>query len=115
MRSHYKNKDLLKNQSFYSEEIKSNKKKKKKTSNICLLSKLPFFSKESKNPKDLTIKQLSEALPFHLPKRKKRSKRLTKYQILSNVLPFFHDVQISRIEQALRGYAETYNIISYGF
>ena len=43
MRSHNKNKDLLKNQSFYSEEIKSNKKKKKKTSNICLLSKLPFF------------------------------------------------------------------------
>ena len=115
MRSHNKNKDLLKNQSFYSEEIKSNKKKKKKTSNICLLSKLPFFSKESKNPKDLTIKQLSEALPFHPPKRKKRAKRLTKYQILSNVLPFFHDVQISRIEHALRGYAETYNIISYGF
>ena len=48
-------------------------------------------------------------LPF-LPKRKKRSKRLTKYQILSNVLPFFDDVGISRRERALRGYAETYNV-----
>ena len=48
-------------------------------------------------------------LPFP-PKRKKRSKRLTKYQILSNVLPFFDDVRISRRERALRGYAETYNV-----
>ena len=29
------------------------------------LSKLPFFSKEPKEHKDLTIKQLSEALPFY--------------------------------------------------
>ena len=48
-------------------------------------------------------------LPF-LPKRKKRSKRLTKYQILSNVAPFFDDVLISRRERALRGYAENYNV-----
>ena len=38
MRSHYKNKDLLKNQPFYYSEIKSNKKKNKKTSKISLLS-----------------------------------------------------------------------------
>ena len=52
MRSLYKNKDLLKTQPFYSEEIKS-AKKNKKISNIKLLSELPFFQKE---PKKLTIK-----------------------------------------------------------
>ena len=48
-------------------------------------------------------------LPFP-PKKPKRSKRLTKYQILSNVLPFFDDVGISRREHALREYAETYDV-----
>ena len=100
MRSHCKNKDLLKNQLFYSEEIKSNKKKNKEFSNIKFLSELPFFPKKSKK---LTIKQLSDVLP-------KRSKRLTKYQILSNVLPFFDDVGISRRERALREYVESYNV-----
>ena len=100
MRSHCKNKDLLKNQPFYSEEIKSNKKKNKEFSNIKFLSELPFFPKKSKK---LTIKQLSDVLP-------KRSKRLTKYQILSNVLPFFDDVGISRRERALREYVESYNV-----
>ena len=90
MRSHYKNVYWYKNQPFYNSEIKSNKKKNKKNpSKISLLSELPVFSKESKEPKDLTIKQLSEALPFYPPKRKQRSKRLTKYQIFSNVLSFF--------------------------
>ena len=106
MRSHCKNKDLLKNQPFYSEEIKSNKKKNKEFSNIKFLSELPFFPKKSKK---WTIKQLSDVLPFP-PKRKKRSKRLTKYQILSNVLPFFDDVGISRRERALREYVESYNV-----
>ena len=96
----------MKNQPFYSEEIKSNKKKNKEFSNIKFLSELPFFPKKSKK---LTIKQLSDVLPF-LPKRKKRSKRLTKYQILSNVLPFFDDVGISRRERALREYVESYNV-----
>ena len=48
-------------------------------------------------------------LPFP-SKRKKRFKRSTKHQILSNVLPFFDDVGISRRERALRGYAESYNV-----
>ena len=96
----------MKNQPFYSEEIKSNKKKNKEFSNIKFLSELPFFPKKSKN---LTIKQLSDGLSFP-PKRKKRSKRLTKYQILSNVVPFFDDVLISRRERALREYAENYNV-----
>ena len=52
---------------------------------------------------------MSDVLPFP-PKRSKRSKRLTKYQILSNVLPFFDDVGISRRECALRGYVESYNV-----
>ena len=106
MRSHFKNKDLLKNQPFYSEEIKSNKKRNKEFSNIKSLSQLPFFPKKSRK---LTIKQLSDVLPFP-SKRKKRSKRLTKYQILSNVLPFFDDIGISRRERALRGYAGTYEV-----
>ena len=86
--------------------MKSNKKKNEEFSNIKFLSELPFFPKKSKK---LTIKQLSDVLPF-LPKRKKRSKRLTKYQILSNVLPFFDDVGISRRERALREYVESYNV-----
>ena len=47
---------------------------------------------------------------YFLRKEKKRPKRLTKYQILSNVLPVFDDVGISRREHSLRGYAETYNV-----
>ena len=106
MCSLYKNKDLLKNQPFHSEEIKSAKKNHKEIGNIKLLSELPFFQKE---PKKFTIKQLSDALPFQ-PKRTKRPKTLTKYQILSNILPFFDDVRILRIEHAHSGYTETYNV-----
>ena len=36
-------KDLLKNQPFYSSEIESSKKKDKEISNIKFLSELPFF------------------------------------------------------------------------
>ena len=43
MRQNYKNKDLLKNQPFYSSEIESSKKKDKEISNIKFLSELPFF------------------------------------------------------------------------
>ena len=53
MASKYKIRNMLKNLPFYSEEIKSLKKKNKKFSNIRLLSELPFFSKE---PKELTNK-----------------------------------------------------------
>ena len=54
-----KNKDLLKIQTFYSEEIKSVKKKKRETT---------IFIKK---PKELTIKQLSDVLAFP-PKIKKK-------------------------------------------
>ena len=53
--------NMLKSLPFYSEEIKSFKKKNKKFSNIRLLSELPSFPKKSKK---LTNKQLSQALPF---------------------------------------------------
>ena len=62
-----------------------------------------------KKPKELSNKQLSDILPFP-PERKKRAKRLTKYQILRNVLPFFDDVGILRKQYAFRNYAGTYEV-----
>ena len=82
------------------------KKKNKYFSDIRFLSELPFFQEE---PKKLTKKQLSEALPFP-PKRKKRPKRLSKHQILQNILPFYDSVGILRREHAHEYYAETYNV-----
>ena len=107
MCSLYKNKDLLKNHPFYSNEIESNKKNKKENSNIRLLSELRFFLEEFK---ELTNKELSQELPFFPKIRKKRKKRLNKYQILSNIPPFFDTVRIVKREHAHRGYAETYNV-----
>ena len=52
---------------------------------------------------------MSDVLPF-LPKRKKRPKRLTKHQILENILPFYDSVGISRIEHVHKYYAETYDV-----
>ena len=67
MDPNYKNKNRLKNLPFYSEEIKSAKKKNKDFGNIKFLSELPFFQKE---PKKLTNTDLSKELPFP-PQRKK--------------------------------------------
>ena len=67
MRTHYENKDLLKNQAFYSEEIKSSEKKNKDFSNIRFLSELQFFLKKHKK---LTNTELSKEFSFP-PKRKK--------------------------------------------
>ena len=97
MAQNYKNNNLLKIQPLHSEEIKSVKKANKKTK---------IFTKK---PKALTIKQLSDVLAF-LPKRKKRPKRLTKYQILSNVLTFFDDVRSSLRDYAHKYYVETYDV-----
>ena len=104
MHSLLKNKNILKNLPFYSEEIKSAKKKRKIF--VILLSELPFFSKESKK---LTNKHLSEAQPFPLT-RSKRPKRLTKHQILQNILPFYDSVGISTREHAHKYHAETYDV-----
>ena len=98
MSPHYKNKDLLKIHPFYRSEIENNKRKKTKIKNK---SRLPISSKKLSNI------ELSKVLPF-LPEKTKRSKRLTKYQILSNILPFFDSARISRKQYAFRNYAGTY-------
>ena len=46
---------------------------------------------------------------FH-QKEKERYKRLTKYQILSNILPFSDSAGISRRQYAFRNYAVTYEV-----
>ena len=97
MAQNYKIENTLKNLPFYSEEIRECKKKNK------ILSELPFFAKKISNF------QLSKELPF-FPKRSKRPKRLTKYQALKNILPFYDSVSISRIQHAFRNYAETYDV-----
>ena len=94
---YYKNKDLLKIHPFYSSEIKNNKKKTKNTSRLLT------------SPKKLTNIELSRILPFP-PKKPKRSKRLTKYQILSNILPFFDTTNILRKQYAFRNYVGTYEV-----
>ena len=50
--------------------------------------------------------QLSKALPFF----PKRPKKLTKHQILKNILPLYDTVGITKIQRAFRNYAETYNV-----
>ena len=81
------------------------------------MKKLKVLKKELKNgsskfftkkPKELSNKQLSDIPPF--PPKKKRSKRLTKHQILQNILPFLDSVVISRREDAHKYYAETYDV-----
>ena len=106
MTQNYKIKDLLKNLSFYRSEIKKSKQKRKNFTNNRFSSELPFFPKKVKN---LTNYQLSRELSF-FPKRSKRRKRLTKHQILTNVLPCYDSVGILRKQHALRGYAETYEV-----
>ena len=92
MSQKYKIRNTLKNLPFYTREIKKSKKNKKNFTNNRFLLELPFFHK---NVKNLTNYQLSRELPF-FPKRSKRPKRLTKHQILRNILPFYDSVGISR-------------------
>ena len=100
MTQNYKIKDSLKNLPFYSSEIKKSKQKRTNFTNNRFLSELPFFPKKVKN---LTNYQLLRELPF-FPKRSKRCKRLSKHQILRNVLPCYDSVGILRKSHALRGY-----------
>ena len=106
MAQKYKIRNTFKNLPFYRSQIKKFKKKKKNFTNTRFLSELPFFPKKIKN---LNSYQLSRELSF-FPKRSKRPKRLTKHQILRNVLPFYDSAGISRKQHALRGYAETYEV-----
>ena len=59
-----------------------------------------------KNLNNYLIKNYQIHYHFH-QKENKRPKRLTKYQILRNVLPLFDDVGILRREYAFRNYAGT--------
>ena len=92
MAQNYKIRNMLKRLPFYSDKIHKIKKKIKKFTNARFLSELPFFPKKSKK---LTNYQLSKKLPF-FPRKSKRPKRLTKHQILKNILPFYDSVGILR-------------------
>ena len=61
-----------------------------------------------KNLKNYLIN--SYQIYHHSHQKKKRSKRLTKHQILQNILPFLDSVVISRREDAHKYYAETYDV-----
>ena len=96
---------MLKNLPFYSDKINEVKEKIKKFANARILSELPFFPKK---PKELTNYQLSRELPFF--PRQKRPRRLTKHQILKNILPYYETVGISRKQHVFRNYAEAYEV-----
>ena len=83
----------------------------KKYTNAKLLSELPFFEKPKKvKIKQLTTKKLLQEQPFYKqPIKKPRIKKLSNYELLRE-LPFDDDINISRKERALRGYAETYKV-----
>ena len=106
MASKYEKMSLLKNLPFYSEESKSVKKTAK---NFVILNYYLNYRSFFKETKEWTNEQLSDALPFP-PKRNKRSKRLTKHQILQNILPLYDSVGISRREHAHKYYAETCDV-----
>ena len=93
MGQNYKNTDLLKFLPFYTSEIQKSIKK-------------PRIKKEIIKKPKISNKELSQALPFH----PKKTKKLTKRQILQNILPFPETVGFFRRERAFRGSAETYNV-----
>ena len=70
---------------------KNFKKREKNFTTNKILSELLFFPKKVKNVANY---QLSRELPL-FPKRSKRSKRLTKHQILRNILPLYDSAGIS--------------------
>ena len=100
--------NLLKQLPFYGKTIKP---KIKKFTNAKLLSELPFFEKPIKaNIKHLTTKKLLQEQYFYKHNIKKPCfKKLSNCELLRE-LPFYDDINISRKERALRGYAETYKV-----
>ena len=89
--------------------MKKSKVLKKRQKQLVISSFYLNYHFSIKKKKDLTIKQLSDVLPFP-PKKPKRPKRLTKHQILENTLPFYDTVGILRREHAHRYCAETYDV-----
>ena len=108
MSSQGNNINILKQLPFYGKTIKP---KIKKFTNAKLLFELPFFEKPIKAKiKQLSIKKLLSDQPFYKePIKKPRFKKLSNYESLRE-LPFYDDINISRNERALRGYAETYKV-----
>ena len=106
MASH--NINLLKQLPFNGKTIKP---RVKEFTNTKLLSELPFFKKPIKAKiKQLSIKKLLSEQPFYKqPIKKPRIKKLSNYELLRE-LPLYDDINISRKERALRGYAETYKV-----
>ena len=106
MASHIKN--LLKPLPFYGKTITP---RIKEFTNAKLLSELPLFEKPIKAKlKQLTTKKLLPEQPFYKqPMKKPRVKKLSNYELLRE-LPLYDDINISRKERALRGYAETYKV-----
>ena len=100
--------NLLRQLPFYGKTIKP---RIKKFTDAKLLSELPFFKKPIKaKMKQLTTKKLLQEQPFYKqPIKKPRTKKLSNYELLRD-LPFYDDINISRKERALRGYAETYKV-----
>ena len=101
-------KNLLKQLPFYEKTIKL---RNVYFTNVKLLSELPFFEKPKKAKiKQLTTKKLLQEQPFYKqPIRKPLIKKLSNQELLRE-LPFRDDINISRNERMLRGYAETYKV-----
>ena len=101
-------KNLLKQIPFYGKTIKP---RIKKFTNDKLLSELPIFRKPKKaKTKQLSTKKLLQEQPFYKQLIKKPRIKLLSNQELLRELPFYDDINISRNERALRGYAETYKV-----
>ena len=93
MSSQSNNINLLKQLPSYEKTIKP---RIKEFTNAKLLSELPFFEKPVKAKiKQLTTKKLLQEQLFYKPSIKKL---------------FYDDINISRNELVLRGYAETYKV-----
>ena len=101
-------KNLLKQLPFYEKTIKP---RVKKFANAKVLSELSFFEKPKKAKiKQLTTKKLLQEQPFYKQSiKKQRIKELSNQELLCE-LPFCDDINNSRNEGALRGYAETYKV-----
>ena len=70
------------------------------------------FLKNLKNAKikQLTTKKLLQEQPFYKqPIKKPRIKKLSNQELLREI-PFYNDINISRKERVLGGYAETYKV-----
>ena len=83
--------------------MKKSKVSKKATKNLV---KSDFYLNYHSFLKTLKNYQLSKVLPFF----PKRFKKLTKHQILSNILPIYDTLGVSSVERAFKGYIETYNV-----